>query len=783
MHQLSRRAERWIKGTALVVTAALTAAAVLMVLRVEVSGADAFTLPPQDEYLQQSQAARSHFQGTEYIVVTVSAEEPLSPSTVRTVQRLSEELARLDGVASVYSIATVEQTVLEDGVIRRTPLVPAGEYDEGEVRRRLDQTPLYDDLFLPTERPGQFIYVLPRADADDMSVAGAIRGIPAIAEDPDVFAYGPAIARRLIMHAVVPELLLIGSISAAAILLLNVIIFGSLSVAVVASLAGLLPATWVVGFYPLFGVQLHALTSLAPVMTLILSTTYSFHVLRILRMEATSFTALLRHTGPVVLGAAATTALGMACLLVTHEPQVRALSVLVIIGIALSVGVALLALPTVAGRMNLATTSLWDRLLRRVVTAQGQRRAPRVRLLLILPLLGAVVVVGTTGIPSIRLDHRAARIFATGSEPYELMARHSSFTGGSEQLELIVDTGEAYGVIAESAYAGVREIHEALESDPSVEQVVSIVPFIGTAHGTLLAANTVVQPASDRQIAEALETLEEGRQALSIGSLIDAEWQRVRYFMWFADPAASAKDAREELATLTRTVERRVAEHLPDSEWVLAGDGLARLRAKSYHTRSLYISLGLFIAIASVLLGFVFRNLKTVGAILLPAVAALVVYLGITGLGGLDLALALIFTAVMLLGVGNDDALYFSLTFRRFVRVEHRERALSCRGAYSGIPIVQTCLMIIVGSLPRLLSSYRVLRHVAVLFPLAMTVCTVLTLLVTPRIIYHALPGPAPDAAGGRGWVDEHGREDPHSHEDSEAAPIQSPEEDSRATP
>ncbi|MFW5786022.1 MAG: efflux RND transporter permease subunit [bacterium] len=739
MHQLSRRVERWIKGVGLALTAVFTVGAVVMLPHVEPSAVDVFTLPADDAYLQMVQEARSHFHDSEYIVVVVEAQDPLSLQTLRSVQHVSGDLREIGEVQSVYSLTTVDDVTLEGGVLERSPFVTLETYDRAHLSTRLRNTPLYRDLFLAPSGRAQLIYVLPRASAVPENVAASVQGLIEAADDSSVFAYGPSVARRMITRSVIPQLLRIGVLAALVILVINLLIFGSVGMAVLALLAGALPAVWVVALCPVFDFQLHALISLAPVMTMILATTYSFHVLRVMRLGSRDYKSVLHHSGPVVLGASGTTALGMASLLLTAEQQVRILSILVMAGIVFAVATSLVVLPLLTPRAYPAKVSPWDRLLRRLeyTPVLDSRRMLRLSIGVVLLL----VAVGAVGITRVQHDFRAAALFTRNSPAFRLISRYAARAGGVEQLEVVVDTGSAYGVVDEKTYEALTRIHTALEESEQVSQVLSVVPFVAATHGTLTGANAPLQPRTDREVAEALETLEEGRQAMSIGSFLDGEWRRVRYLLWFSDPHVSTADASAHFDDVRAAVAGSMESHLPEAEWNLIGNAARRLRAMSYHTRGLYTSLATFTAAALIIFLLVFRRLRTVTAILLPSLTAVVVYLGFMGWVGMDLSLTFIFTAIMLLGVGNDDALYFTLAARRLARSRGELDAIQGAFTYAGVPIIQTSVIIVFGMLPLLVSTHRALHHVAGLFPVGLMISTGLTLLITPRILYRAIPG------------------------------------------
>ena len=723
---------------ALVLAAALTVGAGLLMPRAESTGVEELYLPSDDAYLVAANEARSYFHGAEYTLVVVESSDPLSLGTVKKAAGVSESIRQVEGVALVSSLTNVEDVRIADGTLRRRALINPETYDRGAVQEVLDRTPLYRDLFIGNTGGSLLVYVIPEAGVDPGEFAERIVNDPSVAEDAAVFAYGNSVLRHMIARLVTRELTLMVGVAAAILFVTSLALFGKLFVALLSALAGLLPALWVIALFPLLVIPVKSLTMLAPVMTMVLSTTYSFHVLRACRVERLSHGDLLRDIGPVVAGAAGTTALGMASLMLSPEPQIRSLALLVIAGLGFAILFALGVLPILATRLSAHAPDSWEgfvqRMIPRVLTVLYRPRAT--------PYIVGMILVGcaflAAGIPKIQSDFRSSSPLRSSSSVFDRVASAAEHVGGSEQLELIIDTGEAYGLIDESVYGGVQQLHERIEALAGVAKTVSVAPFVGLVHGRLLEADGPVQPSNSRAIAEAFESLEEGRQALSIGSLVDAEWRRARYLLWFSDPRTSTNQALHQLEELEDSIAREVAGALPrlgEEAWTLIGSPRYLLRAKRYHVEGLYRSMALFFGVVVLAFGIVFRRFGPIVAIVLPAATAVVVYFGTIGWASIPLSISFTFAAILLLGVSNDDALYFALTFRRLSARGERSSTIRRTFEYSGAPIVQTTIMVVTVTAALYTSSYRVLHQIAMLISLGLVVSTLITLTLAPSIL------------------------------------------------
>jgi predicted RND superfamily exporter protein len=718
---------------AILLALALTVLALIVLPGVETSSEWEPFLPESDEYVQRKQAADQHFASGDFILVTVESDKLFHVDTMRRVNRLTEELSALEPVASAHSLTTVRELTTGSTDASREALIDLEAYDASRTRNRVLGTELYRSLFLANSETAQVIYLVPKQEAETAAIARAILGHPEIADNESVFAYGEPILAYLTAQSVFNELFVLTGVVLGAIFLVSAILYRRILIALLIGATGCLPGLWMMAVFPLLGLKVTMLTTLAPVMTILLATTYALHVIRRYRFRTMSHAELRRRVGPIVLAAAGTTAAGMLSLLVTPFPDLHILAGLVVSGVVLAALCALFLLPQLAKFLHFRSTPFWDSFEQWVPTVEAGRTNRLVAALVV----GVIIVGAVIGIPRITYDYRLSDILRPGSPLHDRIERFAEVNGGPEQLVLVIDTGEKYGLVSPDAYSGLVRTHSKLSELEAVTDVVSITPFVGWINGRLEGTQESVQPKRQATIGESLELLSSSSEALSVDSLIDANWRRARMLIRFGDPSLSTREAIAEFTALESEINRIVSNELPEAEQDLFGVSLRVRRNVSYHRDGMLTSILFFFAIVGTIVGLAFRSVRWTLIVLLPTVLAVLFYFGVLGWFTIPLSPVSMFTVALLLGVSNDDVLYFAMTFRQMAKQGSRDEALRHTFNHSGVAIVQTTLLITAGCAVMLVSENQRLALAALVFAVSLIVSTGVTLSLIPRLLYN----------------------------------------------
>ena len=130
-----------------------------------------------------------------------------------------------------------------------------------------------------------------------------------------------------------------------------------------------------------------------------------------------------------------------------------------------------------------------------------------------------------------------------------------------------------------------------------------------------------------------------------------------------------------------------------------------------------------------------FRAVSWALITLLPTIVGVIVYFGTVSLLGYLHDPIHVFMVAGLMGVSNDDVLYFIIVFRDEIRSNPFAIALANTMRRTGVAIVQTTLIIVGGVTAFYFSDFVLLARAGLVATVALISASAVTLFVVPSIL------------------------------------------------
>ncbi len=718
-------------------------------------------LPDDDPYRLLEERIGESFSRDNLTIVALDVDSLVDPDDLRRIERLVESALSIEGTEAVVSLTNLQDLFVEDGGLEQRRLYsPADDPDGTRLTERVLSTPLFRELFVSKDRQALYTYVIPAT-----GVIPAEYGERLIGEldAPDVHFFGDAIAKAYVSRAVVSELAFLGALALAVVLIVEIIISKSLLIGALLSTASMVPAFWTLAFYPLLGSAVETTTMMVPVIVLVIATSYGIHIFRYHALGYGDMVETLEHVGQIVIAAGFTTMIGFLSLLVTPSRILTQLGILIIFGIFSALVTSLLLLPPI---LDLLTRRLRRRVGKnrsgRYVSLRDTSRGvggkilrrleqPPQRPVFRLVVFGVIIVGLAAFIPTVKAGYSARDTFRENTEISKTVSYFETRAGATHDLEIYADTGEQYGLVDMSVYERLRELDRKLESNESVARSISYIDFVEFMIGRLYGRMEPVRPENEAEIGEAMDMLSGGGVGLSFAALVDAEWGETRFLLQADFPSITDPDgvrAIEEFLRETRSLlgsstplrdarGERIISFEPEGfvTGAVLGMPIESLQHITYLSRSQVISLLVF---APVIIGFlmvVFRSVPWALLSLVPTVTGIAVYFGLLGLSGFLHDPIHVFMVAALMGISNDDVLYFVLVFRRESKKKNYAPALHETMHKTGAAIIQTTLIIVAGITVFYFSRFILLGRGGLVLTLALVASTATTLLILPSIL------------------------------------------------
>ena len=706
-----------------------TIASAYSLSRLVVSGDVSQEMPARDPYVRDARLDAEHFLPNDFTIVSVGIVDGDSAAALSRVASLSDELRRLQGVGQVVSAATVADLRVSADEIGFQKLFRAGS-SEQETRAlvsTLQGTPIFQEFLISRDASAFSIYVFADSRTSSKSLVPRIESICAQGAEREVRVLGKGSFASYVERTLVPDLVLLGSIAMAIILVFEIALTRSLLVGAILWVTTLLPSVWTLGLFPPLGLRLSTQTICIPLIILALSTTYGIHLFRYLALGRNpAVGTALSDISPVILAAGFTTILGFLSLLGSPLREIRVMGAMLMVGIALAVASSLFLLPVLFASVRIP----------RLPGLRGASSIARLSLSRLVPYAFAAAMLALlVGVAFIHNEYRPERYLSRRTALARTIEYFSDRYGGVNELELIVDTGRENGLVDPSVFEGMRGLQRDLAGFRSVSHVVSYTQFVEWVHGRLAGNGDPAAPSSESAIGESLELLSYGTSGWGMGFLVDRPYRRAKLVVRFGEYRSSPAEAARALSSLIAGIGQSVRQRLPDAQYAILGEPVVSLRRLAYMIRGQLSGVAIYFFLLYFYAALYFRSWRWPLIAMLPSACGVVVYLGVMGWVQVPLSSVTTMSIAAVMGVGVDDVLCL-ITFYRARRAHSAtEQALEETMQMSGSAIIQTTLIIVLALLALLFSRYAAFVQTSLLAGFTFLCCTAVTIVVVPGCI------------------------------------------------
>ena len=637
-----------------------------------------------DPVYQTYERFREEFGGQRTLLVALRSDRLFTPESLEFVRRITGDIERVDAVERVQSLSTAN-------IVRSLPPDPAGGDDGGiEVQplldaeldaagaRRVRERALGDALLRGdlVSEDGTVTALVVSFDEDriDDVRAGVIGRIHEIVDPglpPGMQAvYNGSLEISETYNRVTlentrnltPPILAI-TIAAIYFMFRSWRITGLLVAAVLVS------TVWTMGLFVLMGFSYNVLASMLPPLVIILAIADDVHIVQHFSHELRAtgdrehaFKSSVRHLFTPLLGASATTALGLASLATSEVVAVRSFGIGAAVGVMVDFVMSLVFVPTLLMLLKPETgIAPQERYLLEPMRRVARFSIGHARPVAIVTV--ALMAAAAAGIGRLRVDTNHINFFA---EEHPL---HQSATVIDEKLSGIYSfnillEGEPDSMRSPETLRRMEELRERLQQLPYVRKVVSLADYVKRINRELHDGDesAAVVPASTEAIAQELFVFglsDEGRRELERVAASD-----------YSRAQVSVKLASMSSDLVFEQIDRagREASEIFEGSGVtptVTGSGRIFATLDHYLVVSQVSSFGTAFLTVFAVIFVVFRSarygLLGIIANALPVCAVL----GLMGWLGISLNVATVMVASVALGIVDDDTIHFIGRFRR----------------------------------------------------------------------------------------------------------------------
>jgi uncharacterized protein len=708
----------------------------------------------EDPVYKDYERFRKEFGGTRALIVALKADSPerlFSRDTLRVIDDLSGDIERVDTVQRVNSLATatiVEASKASENDDRGLEVKPLLEKldsrDPADIKRRA----LADDLIrgdlISDDATTTAIIVGFDEDRIDQVRGGVIQQIHDIVDPklpPGVRAYYNGSLEisetynRITLdnqQRFVPPILLL---TVAAIYFS----FRSWRKTLLAMIAIIVSLLWTLGLYSLMGFTYNVLASMLVPLIVVLAIADDVHIMqhwdeerRVGDVEQ-AFKSTIAHLAAPLLGASATTALGMLSLATSSVVAVRGFGIGSAVGIMVDFAISLVFVPTLLTLVKPETgeapherylLSPLQRIARFACAHPGR----------VLVASVGISIVAALGMTRLRVDTNHISFFSRSHPLGQSAAVIDRDLAGIYSFQILLE-GPAESMKTPDTLLRMDRLEQELRRLPYVRKVTSVADYVKRINRELHDGrdDAYVVPGDANTIAQELFVFTlggEGRHELE--RVVASDYSRAQISIKLQ--SMSSDLVLEQIEQADRLAKSTFAG--TGIEALTTGSGRLFSTLDHYLVMSQLSSFGtafftvfgvIFIVFRSVRFGFL-----TIAPNLLPVLAVL----GVMGFLNISLNVATIMVASVALGIVDDDTIHFINRYRREAEAgATTDEAIAIATAHEGRASLTTAIIDSVGYAVLLLSEYKPTAWFGGLLALTMATAFLAEVLILPATI------------------------------------------------
>jgi len=749
---VSARIAAFVWRWRLLLTGLILAGAIAAIPRVNITRIDndlTAWFSRQDPVFIDYERFRSEFGGTRSLIVALtadSADRLFARDTLEFIERVTRDVERVDTVQRVTSLATatIVRATPDGGLDVRRLFQDLDTVDPSEIRDRALADELIRGDLVSDAATVTAIVVNFDEDRIDQVRSGVIQTIHDIV-DPRLPSgirayYNGSLEISETYNRVtldnqrkfMPPILFftLGAIY---------LTFRSWRKTLLATIGIAVSVLWTLGLYSLMGFTYNVLSSMIPPLIVVLAIADDVHMMQHWDEERRhgdvehAFKATVAHLVAPLLGASATTALGMASLMTSNVVAVRAFGFGSAVGIMVDFAISLVLVPTLLTFMKpeLEEAPHEQYLigpLQRIARFSTGHPTKVVRVSL---ALGGIAAIGML---RLHVDTNHINFFRRSHPLSQSAAVIDRELSGVYSFQIMLE-GPPESLRTPDALQRIDRLEAQLRTFPHVRKVTSISDYVKRINKELNdgRSEAAVVPANGEAIAQELLVFtlgDEGRHELA--RIVASDYSRAQI---------SVKLESMSSDIVLEQIERSDAL----AKAMFAGTNITPLTTGSgrlFSTLDHYLVTSqlssfatAFVTVFGVIF-IVFRSARFGVLTIIPNVLPVLAVLGIMGFLNISMNIATVMLASVALGVVDDDTIHFINRYRREVAAgQSTDDAIAIATAHEGRASLSTALINSCGFGVLLFSEYRPTAWFGGLLALTMAVAFLAEVFILPATI------------------------------------------------
>ncbi|MEQ8470999.1 MAG: MMPL family transporter [Marinoscillum sp.] len=686
--------------------------------------------PTDDPDIQFYQTHLDHFAyDNDYIILILTNESGIfQQEFLKTAQKLSDSLSRIDGILNVFSPITLQQPVRGPMGITPIPLIHTDNPERyHEDSTKIYQHPIYrtffssdghsvllqlnHEHFKDPKHSKEFSELLTRVISsysfDDSRLVGKL-----IAQD----AFVSYIQNDFVLFLVAALILSF---------ILLVLIFRSLKIALLPYLISVTSLIWLLGLMAWLNYPITILGTLIPPVILFVATSDAIHLINAFRnLSEKEFIKRIQLSVnkvfiPTML-TSVTTAIGFLSLMTIDTVPIQHLGIFAALGIIIAIVVTFTFAPLLINRefperkpsRKLKRAAIWILRNQKVVLSSWI----------------VITALSVLGISQLKTDVYLLKDLPENSQVRKDFSLVDNQFGGSKPWEMAIWAAQSKSVWSYQVILELDKVHAHIANHYPMERLLSPVTLIKYANqmlnGGLIDAYEIPEEKDFKQTVEQVKRLQK-RGLLPELTTQSGEYGRLAGFI--------PEYGSYETTLRNKELEAFIRSEVDSTVLMTKLTGTTYLIDKSHEMLSMNLIKGLLIGIGiiSLLLGLYFRSFKVLLISIIPNIIPLLAVAGYMGLTDAPLKLTTSVIFAVAFGIAVDDTIHFLAVYQRCKNKSSVWKIVHTFTS-AGKAIILTTVIIVGGFFLFTLSSFGATYYLGLFMTISLLIALLTDLTILP---------------------------------------------------
>jgi predicted RND superfamily exporter protein/CRP-like cAMP-binding protein len=680
------------------------------------------------------------------ILLYLSDEQLLGKDKLTQLKASITQIEALNFVDRVESLFSVPYLKTIDGYLNKDPYlqsIPDTPDDAAGLLSSASLNPFIKKTLLSEDHKVMAVAIVLVADISVYSDAEITRSLAEITEQlethyHEVFTVGFQHVRNEVANEIRKEQGKLLPFAIGALLVALFLLLRQLVDIIIPIITAAISILWTLGLMGLIGIPLNIVTSMVPILLIIVGSTEDIHLLAEFRRgqhngmdNFNAIRQMAKKMGSVVALTFVTTFLGFLSVSISKIEVLWQFGILSSAALFLNFLVTISLIPAIlrlAGEWQLDGKS---RLFQSPEVEPARARSFFIILRKYRWYISAAVlvisIVAINGIFSIKVNHNPIDSLSQYSEVRKQFEKVNANLAGLESMSIVIDSGIQDTFLKIRYLEEANEIQQFINQQPGVQSTTSFLDYLSLLNAAFEEEAEPILPDSDEIVNELMIFLKYEH----VQAYVSDDYSKLRILI--RHNISSTLQLDKTISSINGFIEEKLDEGLTAK---LTGDSVLTLSATNAMIEGQLKSIALLLVIIIVIISMLFLDWKVGVIASLPNIFPVVVLFGVMGYADIPLNIGTTMAAAIAIGIAVDDTMHFMLRYNNVLKSKRSKYAAMYETIHNeALPVFATSLALISGFLVFSLSEFEPVAQFGFLSALVILAALIADFVITPLAI------------------------------------------------